>query len=256
MGITLQKSRPAEFTPQEIRFLRYILSLALKVRECKDIDTKLQDRVRFLGRLIQKVPGPAYFKDASQTIQSYNELFIENGAGPSKRETAENSILELEKIIPKELKAIYKKKNQELSIRVGGIPVIMPDICIFRESEETLKMALEVQKVLWTVINNSPAIVFLWRNEDKWPADFVTENVSQFGYMAEDFTSGKIFYGDIIHREDIAESRQSLNTKLKQVMRPSGPSTGYTQKVGHCAGLMSGPSSRGTRLEKLPIFRV
>jgi len=43
----------------------------------------------------------------------------------------------------------------------------MPDICIFRESEETLKMALEVQKVLWTVINNSPAIVFLWRNEDK-----------------------------------------------------------------------------------------
>lgn len=64
----------------------------------------------------------------SQTIQSYNELFIENGAVPSKRETAENSILELEKIIPKELKAIYKKKNQELSIRVGGIPVIMPDI--------------------------------------------------------------------------------------------------------------------------------
>ena len=64
----------------------------------------------------------------SQTIQSYNELYIENGAVPFlKRETAENSILELEKIIPKELKAIYKKKNQELSIRVGGIPVIMPD---------------------------------------------------------------------------------------------------------------------------------
>ncbi len=151
----------------------------------------------------------------SQTIQSYNELFIENDAGPSKRETAENSILELEKIIPKELKAIYKKKNQDLSIRVGGIPVIMPDICIFRESEETLKMALEVQKVLWTVINNSPAIVFLWRNEDKWPADFVTENVSQFGYMAEDFTSGKIFYGDIIHREDIDRVQAELEHQTK-----------------------------------------
>lgn len=215
MGITLQKSRHAEFTPQEVRFLRYILSLALKVRECKDIDTKLQDRVRFLGRLIQKVPGPAYFKDVNQTIQSYNELFTGKNTGSSNIETAENSILELEKIIPTELKAIYKKKNQELSIRFGGLPVIMPDICIFRESEETLKMALEVQKVLWTVINNSPAIIFLWRNEDKWPADFVTENVSQFGYTAEDFTSGKVLYGDIIHREDLDRVQAELEHQTK-----------------------------------------
>ena len=80
---------------------------------------------------------------------------------------------------------------------------MMPGICVFRESEEALKIALEVQKVLWTVINNSPAVVFLWRNEDKWPADFVSANVSQFGYEVEDFTSGRILYGDIIHREDI-----------------------------------------------------
>ncbi|MHB8101976.1 MAG: PAS domain-containing protein [Methanosarcina sp.] len=65
------------------------------------------------------------------------------------------------------------------------------------------------------MINNSPAIVFLWRNEDKWPADFVTENVSQFGYMAEDFTSGKIFYGDIIHREDIDRVQAELEHKTK-----------------------------------------
>ena len=134
--------------------------------------------------------------------------------------------------------------------------MIMPDICMFRESEETLKMALEVQKVLWTVINNSPAVVFLWRNEDKWPADFVTENVSQLGYSAEDFTSGKILYGDIIHREDIDRVRAELEYQTKTVMRPSGPSTGYTQKTGHCAGLMRGLSFRGIKLEKSPIFRV
>ena len=80
---------------------------------------------------------------------------------------------------------------------------MMSGICsMFRESEEALKIAFEVQKVLWTVINNSPAVVFLWRNEDKWPADFVSENVSQFGYEVEDFTSGRILYGDIVYKED------------------------------------------------------
>lgn len=93
--------------------------------------------------------------------------------------------------------------------------MIMPDICMFRESEETLRMALEVQKVLWTVINNSPAIVFLWRNEDNWPADFVTENVIQFGYTAEDFTSGEILYADIIHWEDIDRVRAELEHQIK-----------------------------------------
>ncbi len=106
-------------------------------------------------------------------------------------------------------------KGKELSKKVGGLPLCIPDICVFRESEETLKMALEVQKVLWTVINNSPAVVFLWRNEDKWPADFVTENVSQLGYSAEDFTSGKILYGDIIHREDLDRVRVELEYQTK-----------------------------------------
>ena len=122
MGITLQKTRPTGFTPEEVRFLRYVLSLALKVKECKDIETKLQDRIHFLGRLLQKIPDPAYFKDMSQTFQSCNELFTGKIADLSKRETAENSILELEEIIPKELKAIYKMKDKELSKKVGGLP--------------------------------------------------------------------------------------------------------------------------------------
>jgi PAS domain S-box-containing protein len=213
LAIKLQKSMLDDFTPEEVRFLRYVLSLILKIKECKDIETKLKDRERFLGRLLQKVPDPAYFKDVSQTFQSENELFT--AKTPSKREREEKSIHELEEMIPTELKTIYKVKNKELPRRVGGFPLIMPDICMFRESEETLKMALEVQKVLWTVVNNSPAVVFLWRNEDSWPVDFVTENVFQFGYTAEDFTSGEIFYGDIIHREDIDRVRAELDYQIK-----------------------------------------
>ena len=93
---------------------------------------------------------------------------------------------------------------------------MMSGICnMFRESEGTLKIAFDVQKVLWTVINNSPAVVFLWLNEDKWPAGFVSENVSQFGYEVEDFTSGRILYGDIVHKEDIINVREQLDRCVK-----------------------------------------
>ena len=108
-----------------------------------------------------------------------------------------------------------KIKHEDISKGTGWLMGAMQDVNAFKESEETLKIAFEVQKVLWTVINNSPAVVFLWRNEDNWPADFVSENVSQFGYTIEDFTSGKFLYGDIIHREDIGRVRAELDNCIK-----------------------------------------
>lgn len=117
---------------------------------------------------------------------------------------------ELEKVIPKELTDIYKRKNGGVLGVSGELTRMMPGICVFRESEEALKIALEVQKVLWTIISNSPAIVFLWRNKAKWPADFVSENISQFGSEVEDFTSGRILYGDLVHKEDIKDVTEEL----------------------------------------------
>jgi PAS domain S-box-containing protein len=208
--VTLYRTRPDEFTPEEVRFLRYVLSLVRKVQKCKRIDTELQDRIRFLESLLEEVPNPAYFKDVSQTFQDRSELFTGKAAYSPDRKISGYSMHELEEVIPKGLTAIYKRKNGKAS-GVSEEFGMMPGICsMFRESEEALKIALEVQKVLWTVINNSPAVVFLWRNEEKWPADFVSENISQFGYEVEDFTSGKILYGDIVHREDLKNVTKQL----------------------------------------------
>ncbi|MPM38943.1 hypothetical protein SDC9_85574 [bioreactor metagenome] len=102
---------------------------------------------------------------------------------------------ELEEVIPKGLTSIYKRKKEAISGVSRELAGIMPGMCIIRASEEALKIALQIQKVLWTVINNSPAIVFLWRNEDKWPADFVSENISQLGYKVEDLLLEESFMG-------------------------------------------------------------
>jgi PAS domain S-box-containing protein len=68
---------------------------------------------------------------------------------------------------------------------------------------EKQKALLERQKALETVINNSPMVVFLWKAEKYWPTLYVSDNVRQFGYPAEDFISGRILYGKIIHPEDL-----------------------------------------------------
>ena len=66
-----------------------------------------------------------------------------------------------------------------------------------KQSERKLREAHEI-------IDRSPVIAFLWRNEQDWPVEFVSENVrSLCGYRAEDFVNGQILYADIIHPKDL-----------------------------------------------------
>lgn len=46
------------------------------------------------------------------------------------------------------------------------------------------------------------AIEIIWKNKSNWPVSFVSENISQFGYTAEDFASGKLSFIDIIDKTD------------------------------------------------------
>jgi diguanylate cyclase (GGDEF)-like protein/PAS domain S-box-containing protein len=54
------------------------------------------------------------------------------------------------------------------------------------------------------IINRSPAVVFLWRNAQGWPVEFVSENVRQFGYAPEDFYSGTVLFSELVHPDDRA----------------------------------------------------
>jgi PAS domain S-box-containing protein len=79
------------------------------------------------------------------------------------------------------------------------------------ESDELiLDETLERQQILETIINNSPVMAFLWTPEDDWPAKYVSENVIQLEYSAEDFLTGRIMYANIVHSEDIDRVRKEL----------------------------------------------
>ncbi len=53
------------------------------------------------------------------------------------------------------------------------------------------------------VVENSPAALFRWKGDDKWPVELVSGNIKQFGYSPDDFLSGALPYSSVIHHEDL-----------------------------------------------------
>lgn len=86
---------------------------------------------------------------------------------------------------------------------VDGIQVIGRDVTEKRAAQERIAELLKIHEEEVRVINTSPAVAFLWRAEEGWPVETVSENISQFGYFPEEFLSGRIAFRDIIHPDDL-----------------------------------------------------
>ncbi|MDG6244949.1 MAG: PAS domain S-box protein [Methanolobus sp.] len=80
----------------------------------------------------------------------------------------------------------------------------------YKNSKEVFHEALRMRRLFDSIMSSSPAVVFLWKPEKDWPVEFVSENIEQFGYKVNDFMSGKIIYGDIIHPSDLQRVREEV----------------------------------------------
>jgi len=78
------------------------------------------------------------------------------------------------------------------------------------EYARKLEHSNKLKEELESIINSSPVIVFLWKYEEGWPIEFVSENVTRLGYNVEDFTSRKILYGDIVYPGDLEKVELEL----------------------------------------------
>ncbi|NOR75002.1 MAG: PAS domain S-box protein [Draconibacterium sp.] len=67
------------------------------------------------------------------------------------------------------------------------------------------------------IINRSPSVVFLWRNEKSWPVEYVSKNVEKLtGYTVEEFIDEKVTYKQIIYSEDLETLENEAAILLKQ----------------------------------------
>lgn len=74
-------------------------------------------------------------------------------------------------------------------------------IIIFQESTITRDIATRTHFPL-SAIKNSPNVLFRLQTDTGWPVEYLSENISLFGYNADDFISGKIKFFDFIHPDD------------------------------------------------------
>ncbi len=71
--------------------------------------------------------------------------------------------------------------------------------------EQELRHTMERLKEMESIIEISPAVAFVRHATEKWPLAFISDNVLQFDYEAEDLLNGSITYFDIIHPDDREE---------------------------------------------------
>ncbi|MCK5069821.1 MAG: PAS domain S-box protein, partial [Desulfocapsa sp.] len=87
-------------------------------------------------------------------------------------------------------------ENSVFRLSDGKIAAVYRDITERKRIEDELNHANNI-------INRSPVVAFLWKNEDGWPVQFVSENVvNLLGYTAEELTSGGISFDSLVHPDD------------------------------------------------------
>jgi PAS domain S-box-containing protein len=65
------------------------------------------------------------------------------------------------------------------------------------------------------VVNRSPAVAFVWRMEEGWPVDFVTDNILQFGYLPGELMGAQGHpFASLVHPDDLERVTREVEQYL------------------------------------------
>lgn len=85
-------------------------------------------------------------------------------------------------------------RNEQGEIFAGM--VMSQDITERKRAEE----AIERERRLFM---GGPVTVIRWGAQENWPVEYISPNVTQWGYQPEDFMSGKVSFASIMHPDDV-----------------------------------------------------
>ncbi len=210
----------------------YLLRKAVKLKTAdlekeiefrNSVEDELADQKNLLQLILDGIPDVLAIQEPDHTIISYNKSGYQmlgktpdevkghkcwqliGREGPCElcatRIAFENhKTTTLEKYIPETKQwveatsiPVYDQKNN-LSLVVEQLK----DITDRKLTENSLHQAHDI-------INGSPAVAFLWKNQNTWPVEYVSENVYDLtGYSAEEFMQKGLSYSTLIDRQDIS----------------------------------------------------
>jgi PAS domain S-box-containing protein len=221
-----------------------IISVARDITERKQVEDKLRKSEIKYRDLYDFLPIPVYEMDLEANIISANRAIYETFRGteedvkkgfkvwqilsPEEIEKSSNNIQRLLKgeivegteYILKRLDgsafpAIVISSVIYADSKPIGLRGAIVDITERRRTEEALLAAFAQRQELEFIVNHSPAVVWLWKAAEGWPVEYVSDNVTLYGYTPDDFTSGRIAFASIVHPDDlpkvVAEVEQYTN---------------------------------------------
>jgi len=153
---------------------------------------------------------------------SYKEIVYRKDLGRVKDEARYYcSFKEVKNYTHKPYRVITKDKkikwveDRTTIRRSGSGEVISYDGIIVDITDRVL--ADKKSKTAEQIINSSPVVAFVWKNEKGWPVEFVSENVKNlFGYSAQEFLEGKApSYYFLVHPEDLKRISNEAKTFSK-----------------------------------------
>ncbi|WP_305065002.1 histidine kinase dimerization/phosphoacceptor domain -containing protein [Methanococcoides sp.] len=109
------------------------------------------------------------------------------------------------------------RANTDVEIDFKLIPESINEImdALTAYSKE-LQNSYELIRKMESAVNSSKVVVFWWKFEHEYPVEFVSDNVSQFGYSLEEFSSGNLLYGNIIYKDDRDDVWSELNKRADE----------------------------------------
>ncbi|MDP3694660.1 MAG: PAS domain-containing protein, partial [Desulfocapsaceae bacterium] len=83
---------------------------------------------------------------------------------------------------------------------VDGDPIRSLGIVHDITAKHDIEMALRQDRAMFM---NGPVVIFIWRDSENWPVEYVSENVlAVLGYSDQDFFNGSVLYSSLIHFDD------------------------------------------------------
>ncbi len=203
-----------------------------------ELHATTQKSLAFIQALLSAIPNPVFYKDIQGRYLGCNQAFADL-MGVTEDDIQGKTVHEL---WPSEKAAQYHRKDLELIAhpgrqvyessvtdrdgrerqvilakdifyddqgKVAGIVAAFTDITDLRQAEANL-LLMEL------VVKNSPVVLFRWLAADNWPVAYVSDNVDQFGYSADDLIAGRVSFAAMVHADDLSRVAQEVREYTRQ----------------------------------------
>jgi len=177
-------------TEKEIKNIRSVKPFELSSPYCFSAKPENKELIEMLDREMTK---PANYADISKLQAKWfgsSEAKILEQSNPRKLIVVLTTVLGFLCFFSFFLCVYYERQNLQNKKKLKE--------CLIRRDQ-----AAEELGKLHKIYDNSPLVVMKWYDAEKELFDYISQNISDYGYQAAQFTDRSLNYRDIIHPDDL-----------------------------------------------------